>query len=586
MSRLARGAPLSIATAALIALAAPAAAHAAAYTIEPGGGGCGGGDTACGTFTEAAGAANAAADLDTFAVSAGSYDGGATFSNGNVQITGAPGVVVNGSLSFSGSGTSTLNRVNVIRATGATQTILVSGAASLQVSDSTVVSGPGDGILFASGVSNLVQRSNVISATAGGGAASAIRVATATGSVTLNIFSSFATGGLSGVRAESGQSGTATVNARHLTAAGSTFGLVADTTGDLPALGLGTVTFDVDNSIVFGTRTIDGGLLATESITFDAASVESQVEFSPSVLFAEPLNRNYRLRPGSPAIDAGGVTPGESPTDVDGQARAAAPTDLGADEYVNTPPTAALAVKTQIARDGQPVELDAGGSRDQPGGGIVSYRWEFGDTTTATTSAPTVTHTYKGEGPVTVKLTVVDNEGAGSAPATKAITIYDGSAPAVTIAKPKNKQKIFQFVRKTKTVTKNGKKVKVKVKTKTRTRIKLAGAATDKSGVSRVVLTVEKTANASTQSVVQGSQTATKKCRWLDPKTGLKRTSCNRPILILVKVRADGSWAYNVRKSIKLSTGTYRAVVYGLDKLGSFGNAAPKAERNIKFTIR
>jgi len=42
------------------------------------------------------------------------------------------------------------------------------------------------------------------------------------------------------------------------------------------------------------------------------------------------------------------------------------------------------------------------------------------------------------------------------------------------------------------------------------------------------------------------------------------------------------TWAYNVRKSIKLSKGTHRATVFGIDKAGVAGNAAPQGLRNIR----
>lgn len=54
--------------------------------------------------------------------------------------------------------------------------------------------------------------------------------------------------------------------------------------------------------------------------------------------------------------------------------------------------------------------FDATGSYD-PDGSIVSYAWDFGDGSTATTSSPYITALY-GPGEYYVTLTVTDNRGA------------------------------------------------------------------------------------------------------------------------------------------------------------------------------
>lgn len=60
---------------------------------------------------------------------------------------------------------------------------------------------------------------------------------------------------------------------------------------------------------------------------------------------------------------------------------------------------------------GSSIHLSGAGSYDpDPDGKIVSYRWKFGDGTTAT--GPEVDHTYSEPGQYTVTLTVKDNEGA------------------------------------------------------------------------------------------------------------------------------------------------------------------------------
>ncbi|MDX6688967.1 MAG: hypothetical protein QOG15_424 [Solirubrobacteraceae bacterium] len=572
---------LSLAIAAVAALALPAAAQADAFTISPGGGTCAaGGDTVCGSFADAATAANANAGVDTFSVAAGSYTGDATFTT-SVAITGVPGVLAQGSLVFNSADVTqtTLSGVAVF-SSGASAAIRSTSAAGIAISDVTAVSASGNGVELTT-ATNSIQRANIIT---GNGSKSAVRVApTGTDTATLNISSSFATGGLAGLGAFASGTvlggSTATINAHHVTAAGSTHGVYADTSGAILCC---AATITVTDSIVFSPGTNPGTLTST-TLNIDSATI---TDGDKNVLFAAPLAQNFRLKPGSPAIGAGGApVSGESTTDVDGQDRSAAPTDLGADEYVNTPPTAVIKVATQLPRDGQPVTFDGSGSQDQPGGGIASYNWTFGDGTSARTTTPTVTHTYTGEGPVTAKLAVIDGEGAVSNVASTDVNILDGGAPTVKISKPANNQKFFVFVRKTKTVIKNGKKTKIKVKTKQRTRIKFAGTATDKSGVARVFITVQRVTGSGASGVVTGSATSSK-CRWLDPKKGLKLTSCARPIVINVKLKADGTWNYNVKKSIKLSKGTYRVIAYGLDKTGSLGNSATKAQRNHKFKLK
>ncbi|MGH2917619.1 MAG: PKD domain-containing protein [Solirubrobacteraceae bacterium] len=571
---------MTIAVAALAALAAPVAAQAATYVVVPGGGSCGDPDLTCGTLQDAVGAVG---NGDTVNVSPGQHAGVTTpFDNSGLTIAGTgPGVVVNGSVSFAAAGGGLVRNMTISQ-TGGAPAITTAGTAGLEVRDVVAFSAGSHGILFTAGTANKIVRSVVITGN-GNGTSSAVRVnSTDAGAKALRLESTLVNGGNAGVAAVATGllPGDISIQAFHLTAAGSTSGLLLQA---LP-IGLGgNVSATYTNSITLTNNRVPGALSAA-TLTPTGANIEAG---DRNLIFADPQNSNFRLKPGSPAINAGSApAAGESTTDVDGQDRSTAPTDLGADEYVNTAPKAAIAVKTQVPRDGQPVVFDGGGSKDQPGGSIASYRWDFGDGATQTTAAPTVSHTYKGEGPRTARLTVVDGEGAASAVASTTLTVIDGTAPAVVITKPKNKQKIFQFVRKTKTVTRNGKKVKIKVKTKKRTRIRFTGAAADKSGVARVFMTVEKTANPGTTTVIEGSQASTKRCRWLDPKLGLRRRSCSQPIVLTIKLKSNGTWAYTVRKSIKLSKGTYRAIVYGLDKTNMFGNAAPKAKRNIRFTIR
>src|SRR5688572_527201 len=109
MSRLVRRRrTLTVVATTLLALAVPAAAHAATYTVKTGDGICGGGDLACGGLAEAAAAAVAG---DVFNVATGTYFA-AKFTT-NVEIKGDLGFTVDGTLEFSGGGVSKLSKVAV-----------------------------------------------------------------------------------------------------------------------------------------------------------------------------------------------------------------------------------------------------------------------------------------------------------------------------------------------------------------------------------------------------------------------------------------------------------------------------------------
>ena len=214
--------------------------------------------------------------------------------------------------------------------------------------------------------------------------------------------------------------------------------------------------------------------------------------------------------------------------------------------------------------------FDASGSTDREsgiGGEIVKYRWSFGDGQSAETTTPQTNHTYNGEGSVVATLSVVDKQGAASEAASATLKIVDGSGPAVAITKPFNKQKLKRLRTTTKTVTKAGKKTRVR--RTGLTPITIAGTATGKSGVKGVQITVEKLGNA--------KPTAKSQCTWLDPRKGLIKRACVKPVLIKPALR-QGTWRYNPLKKLKkgLRAGTYRVSAYGTDSAGTFGNSAPR----------
>ena len=76
---------------------------------------------------------------------------------------------------------------------------------------------------------------------------------------------------------------------------------------------------------------------------------------------------------------------------------------------INTPPTASFTADSTSGEAPLTVNLDASGSSDSDGS-IVSYDWDFGDTTTGTEAATSVT--YNNAGSYTILLTVTDDDGA------------------------------------------------------------------------------------------------------------------------------------------------------------------------------
>ena len=430
---------LTTAAAALIAmLAVPAAAQAVTYTVNPGNSPCAA--NVCGGL---AAAAAAAAPGDVFNVTPGTY-GSATFDDGGVTIAAtAAGVGVDGSLVFTAGsgGVSKLSSFVVSPQTGSSPAISVTGAAGLQISDSIILHANGDGAQFHEGTTNKIVRSTIAT---GGQTTAAVRVLSADASTSakaLTVESTLVSGGAAGISVNTGvnglssTAGPATLNVRHVTAAGSTNGLVLDSSKAVPLLTggpFGNITADIADSLIQnGTATANfpGLLLAPANVISTTYTRSLDGGFDSAAYFQDPARKKFRLKAGSPAIDAGGVTAGESATDFEGQDRSAAPTDLGADEYVAQP------------------------------------------------AAP----------PPTAGPPPPPANGDGTPPAV-----------VITKPKARQKIKLVTTTTKTVTVTRNGKKVQVKRTTTKRTKISFGGTATDPSGIKGVVLTIEKLSTSTT----------------------------------------------------------------------------------------
>jgi len=566
---------MTIAAATLAAMLAPAAAHAATYTVKAGDGPCGSADLLCGSLAEAAQAAVAG---DVFTLAAGNYEA-ATFDVGGVTIVGAAGVAIKGTMTFSGTtgGAARLARVAISQGSSNAPAINVSGNAGLLLVDAVAVSLNGDSIIFGGGGASKIVRSVAVT---GGQQTSAVKVQSNSGTpdTTLTLESTILTGGGAGLGvftkclAIEPPAGDVTIHARHLTAAGSTNGVVLDASdaARLLSAGAGNISMNLVDSIALNNKTARYAV-ATGVNSATITDTRSLQSGDPKALFADAAGRNFRLRPGSPAIDVGGFTTGESDKDIDNEARPGPTTDIGADEYYNAAPIATIAVLTKRPRDGQPVQFDATGSTDREaryGGGIARYFWTFGDGATESTTTPRVSHTYKGEGTVTAQVVAVDIQGAQSAPATVSVTLVDGTPPAAVITKPFQNQTIKLTT--SRVVTTDG----VKETTEKKTKLSFSGVAKDKAGVAFVLLTIKKLGGKSG------------KCTWLDAKKGLRVRSCNKPAVIQARLNAAGIWSYSVASNIKQpSAGSYQVSVYAADSTGAYGNSAPEKERIVNFKL-
>ncbi|MEA2194157.1 MAG: serine protease [Solirubrobacteraceae bacterium] len=568
---------LALVTAVVAAFAAPAAAHAATYSVAAGGGGCGGADTACGTIAAAAGAAGPG---DAVQISPGAYTESAEFAGGNITVTGstdAPGVVVTGTLAFSGGATtpSVLQKLIVAAPTGAGPAVAQTGGAGVAVRDAVLLSADGPAMSITGGAANELTRSSALAAAASG---TGVDVALGSGAASLTIDSSIISGGASGVglAVKTGvgtllSAGSASITAHHVTIAGAATAVSLDSSGATGLLSAqGNIVATATDSIVLGTvaKRNNAGLLGlvgppnTASLTLTRTDQTTTAE----ALFVNPARRNYHLRADAPVIDKGQISAGESATDIDGQPRTTgAASDLGADEFANTAPTAMIAVKTPTPRATVPVTFDGSGSLDREaglGGGIVEYRWTFGDGSTETTAVPTVDHIYAKPGTVVAQLVVSDRQGGVSEPVTAPVTLASGTAPAVVITRPKPKATLALLARKRKGA-----------KRRKRATISFAGTAKAAAGVKSVVVTIEKLGSTK------------KTCTWLDKKKGLVKAPCAQPVLINAKL-TSGRWTYTVAGSIKLAKGSYRISAYGTDNGGAFGTAAPAKRRVVRFTLK
>ncbi|HXS81755.1 MAG TPA: PKD domain-containing protein, partial [Methylomirabilota bacterium] len=183
-----------------------------------------------------------------------------------------------------------------------------------------------------------------------------------------------------------------------------------------------------------------GSTVYTSVSSYSSARAQDSRSLQDDPLFGDAANGDFSLKPGSPAIDNANSSVAEWPsTDADGKARRDDPgvpnnglgpvtfADRGALEFQgsspggNQAPVARLAASPSSGTAPLAVRLDASASSDADGS-IVSYRFDFGDGTSAGPQSSSVAnHTYAA-GSWTARVTVTDNQGA-AATASASVTV-------------------------------------------------------------------------------------------------------------------------------------------------------------------
>ncbi len=534
---------------------------------------------------------------------------------------------------------------------------------TLVLEDSTVVSGPksGPGVLFNANAADgtapipnritrgtiLVQNPAANAVEVLSGSASAVPKATVLDSVVLAPGAEGAglrAASAAGTPAAAGSdAGDISVTARHVTIAGGArpFALAADAlpTPSLPPVlpglplpppneSVGNIAVTAERSIVHGaaasTVTAAAGNQAAEGpsaqLTIkDSDTTDSTVAATPAspkaqttvtgksgptaddALFRNAAARDYHLKVSAPVIDKGGAQlSGESDKDFEGQARVnGSASDLGADEYVNTPPTATLKADKATIRAGESVAFDATGSGDLDG--AVSYGFDFGDGTAPQASpTPQVSHVFAKPGTFTVRVGVLDSAGAPALAAVQ-VTVTDASAPVVAITSPRSGAKLRLFnvkvVRKA-LKPRAGRKRTRTTTTTTLRKLLFTGTAADDAGVRSVELSLRRVSTTRSRAKVgrvvktvtakrAAAKRATAKaaqagqCVFLDPKA--KRfvsRPCARPVFFTVAA-PRGAFTFRPKAPVAYRLGSYVLTARATDV-----NGVVSAPVSVPFVLR
>lgn len=226
-----------------------------------------------------------------------------------------------------------------------------------------------------------------------------------------------------------------------------------------PGFDYGYIDVSTDEGASWDTiRTFNGffsGERAINLTDFAGQSIRIRFRVVTDELVSTPVHLGWsldeiRIQAGAPFATIATVSADSSSYTVSNKAdgtwahRVVAMFDCGAESFGTTPsnvetitvsngtapPTASFTASTNPSNAAQAVTFDASASTDNDtvnGTGIVRYDWSFGDGTTASTTAATVTHTYATAGTYRVSLTVTDDD-EESAQSESLQTVRDANA--------------------------------------------------------------------------------------------------------------------------------------------------------------
>lgn len=513
------------AAAVALALTAPATAHAATWTVTPGGGGCASidGDFVCGSI-EGAHTAASPDDLILVVAKAGDWVESVTFTKSGLTLRGhGPGIPrIRGMLSFTGSGTAaqslTVQRVAIHAEPGGPALRISSGALN--------------------GIKTVHLQSTMLS---GEGTAPAIEAST-----------------------EIGVSNDVSITARHVTVADKA-SAPAVTEGEEG----GEIAVSFFDSIVQG-------------VTAGASETNSEPTSDGASLFAAPGAEDFRLRVGSPAIDAGGSRQdGEWQEDVEGEARSGA-WDRGADEFVNHAPAkpSVSAFASEVQR-GQAVGFTVSGATDPDGAlgdDVVKYVWDFGNGTVEERTPGSGAHRYAVAGRYEVRVRAVDRTNTSGPPSDPVAVVVTDPPPLpppggeiTSLTQLPGFEAGYGPNRRGPDagppfVAFRSPRVGARVRIRRGVPL-LRGRTADPSGVRKVDLALMRREG--------------RRCRWFDGRGAFRLGSCTAPVWFKA-ILDDFDWRYAFPRRVRPRPAAYFAFVRATDYLGK--RTAPSRAIGFRYT--
>lgn len=514
------------------------------------------------------------------------------------------------------AGSAELANAFVIQGAGAAGTPAIrSTGANVTLLDTVVVSSVGPALVIEGGEKNLVQRSTMAVTESKSDGVRVLSDDAGKRGLTMDSTAIIPGAEAAGILARSSSNDAADIalSVRHATITGSAKGIVLDAREAqgpvLPsAQAVGNIDADVFSSIVHGKSeaqrhapTLPTTTGNTASLTFQNSDAPAPAESNGTVdmggaTFTEDARLfvpgSLRLRPDAPVIDKGGaLQAGESAKDFDGTAReldgpdadTTATSDIGADEYVNLPPKAVFGITNKNPRQNEAIGFVSGSTdpEQNAGGGIVEYRWDFGDGVKETTKVGGVAHTYTQVGTYKATLQVVDAQGAVSDPAPlQEVAVKDGIAPAVTITSPAQGARLNLKS----TYLLGAKRPKPR-------RLTMRGTVQDASGVESVevalyVVKRDKVKRARKKKRrARASQAAPKTCEFYSGRVFAKK-DCTKEIWLKATLLGNG-WELKTKSGLRLPAGLYQARVRAKDLTGLLSSGFTKADQTlVDFRVR